>query len=125
MENNSTDHDNIVRLLERTQHILDQMQKLQDGTKKDISDLFIKVDLLEKSDIDIRNNIKQTETNSIERAAANNQRIVSLEKINQAGVTRSEDTKSYVWRKIFEWTIPFLMFLLGLVLAKAGILNLK
>lgn len=119
------DHDLIIKLGAQMEYLIKEVQSLRDGTKKDISDLQLKVDVLEKVDISLANEIKSAQIGSVERATANGLRITALEAANQAGVTRTETTRSYLWRKAFEWVMPFLFIIAGLVLAKLGILNLK
>ncbi len=125
MTYNMNDHDLLITINANLNNLTKVVQSLQDGTKKDISDLFTKVDLLEKKDLSLENEIKATSLNSLERGTANALRITALETAQTAGVTKTESTKAYLWRKAFEWIMPFIFLLIGLILAKLGILNLK
>lgn len=107
------DHDNIVRLLTQMEFLINQVQKLSDGTKNDILQLQNKADVLEKKCIILESEIKKINESSIERYTANSTRITSLESVNKSGVQRIESNRAYVWRKVFETSLPFIYIFVG------------
>ncbi len=119
------DHDLIIKLGAQMDYLIKEVQNLRDGTKKDISDLQSKVDLLEKTDIQFRGQITDIHRENVEKYTANELRITALEAASKLGVQRTESNKAYIYRKILDYIIPFIFLVLGLVLAKLGILNLK
>ena len=119
------DHDLLIKVGAQLEYLIKEVQSLRDGVKKDITDIQLRVDMLEKRCISIENDNKTINQASVERAAANSLRITALEAQSQLGVTKSESNRAYIWRKAFEWIMPFLFILAGTVLAKLGILNLS
>lgn len=100
------------------------MSALSDGTKTDITQLFNKVDVLEKKDIALEVELKQIAKESGERFYANAQRIKVLEESDKDGVKKSESNKAYYFRLLLErFLIPLFIFLGTLILFKTGIIN--
>lgn len=119
------DHDLLIKLGTQVEYLIKEVQNLRDGTKKDILDLQVKVDTLEKTDISLRNDIQKASDISSERFISNSTKIKSMEDNFKEGVQKHESTKAYLWRKAFEWIMPFIFILAGLVLSKLGILNIN
>lgn len=107
------DHDLLIKVSTTQELMYREMLGLRDGTKADITSLFTKAELLEKSDIDIKNALQRMSETSLERFNANGVRIGAIEKTNKDGVQRIESNKSFVWRKLFEAALPFFYLLLG------------
>jgi hypothetical protein len=119
------DHDLIIKLGAQMDYLIKEVQNLRDGTKKDILDLQVKVDLLEKADIKLHNKIDSIGREGIERAAAISLRLTAVETSNTLGVQKTESNRAYIWRKALDWIMPFVFIIGGLVLSKLGILNLQ
>ncbi len=120
------DHDALVRLSTQIEYLIKEVQAMRDGTKKDISDLQIKVDLLEKAGISSRSDVRAVGMSSLERSTANSLRITALETATNQGVTRHETNVSYWVRLVIEKALlPFIFLIAGIVLTKLGIINLN
>lgn len=124
------DHDLLITIKAEFGTKLDtlasEVSRLSDGTKAEITQLFNKVDVLEKKDISLEVEMKQIAKESGERFYANAQRIKALEDKNTQGVQRTESNKAYIWRKVFETALPFIYALAGGIfiwLVKSGIIH--
>lgn len=107
------DHDLLITINANLNNLTSEVIQLRDGTRKDIQELQTKVDVLEKTNIEIRNDIKQTNNWSIERYTLNGARLSSLEAVNKEGVQRHESNRAYIWRKVFESCLPFVYLAIG------------
>jgi len=119
------DHDLIIEIRTQLTYIIQEMHNMRDGTKQDILSLQNKAEILEKAHIDIRNEIKAINNASAERYATNSAHIVALESAYKSDVQILQTNKSYMFRKVWDYIIPVVGIIIGLILAKLGILNLK
>ncbi len=119
------DHDLLIKLSAQMETLTKAVENLQTGTKQDITNLQNKVDVLEKANIELKNAALVQNTAQIDRCVSLEARILALENQGKAQNTKSESNKAYIWRKILEYAVPFIFIVVGLVLAKLGILNLN
>lgn len=123
--NSSTDHDLLIELRTVMTSMVNEFKQMREGTNKRIEALELKVEGLEKKDIMLSNDIKQNDRNSSDRYQGNVQRLADIERKLDDKNIKVETNRTYITRKLLEYAIPFICIIIGLVLAKLGILNLS
>lgn len=119
------DHDLLITIKADVGHLSTEVIGLRTDTHKRLEVVENKLEEYGKLKVQRDDELRRIKDESVERFQMNSNRITALETNAQAGVTRTESNRSYIFRKIFEWVMPALFVLIGIILAKLGILNLK
>lgn len=119
----NNDHDLLIELNTKSKYILEEIKSLRDDSSKRLDIVESKIAVFNQLKVERDAEMKRIEERSEERFKINGERISKLETFNSNQVTKVESNRAYIFRKVFEWLLPLIVFIVALLLVKVGLIS--